>query len=121
MIGAESVIILPVWEPLELLVGFGAPLAIESLITLEAAGTVALLGLPLIETSGSRIGDESVAPPSLLDERRYRGEGPWISIAIAVCHSPARFNKTTSSVDANRKHGRGTKLMKLNKVSSHWR
>ena len=113
LIGAESIVMLPAWELGKPLPELGILFTVESLTTLEAAEIEALFCCLPPETSGGRIGDELATSP-LLDERRWRCATSRPSIAIVVCHSRARFNKMTSSVDANRKHGRCTKLMKLN-------
>lgn len=96
MIGVVSVVMLPSWEACELLSDFELPLTVESLATPEAAETTALVRVPPTDMSGSRIGDEPVTSPLLFDERRWRREASWMSIAIAVCYSTARFNKMNS-------------------------
>jgi len=99
LIRVVSVVMLPSWEACELLPDFELPLTVESLATLEAAESTALVRAPPTDMSGSRIGDEPVTSPLLFDERRWRREASWMSIAITVCYSTARFNKMNSSAN----------------------
>ena len=99
-ISAESVVVLPFWKPYRLLIEFGVPLTVMSLVTVEAAEFTALLGFrPTAEMSASKIGP--TMSPLLLGERRWRWAASWMSTAIAAWCSTARFNQMTKSVDAN--------------------